>query len=108
MKNVIYQIECKNEWFLFSVSSTAKFGLVYVLTLENAFFRGFILKPMKRGHVFLKHGTRGLQNDPPFARSASFYVTISGNFKRFQYFNFETDFLVNENLFQKTGVPFFS
>ena len=27
------------------------------------------------------------------------------NFKRFQYFNFETDFLENENLFQKTGAP---
>ena len=25
--------------------------------------------------------------------------------KRFQYFNFETDFLENENHFQKTGVP---
>ena len=24
------------------------------------------------------------------------------NFERFQYFNFETDFLENENLFQKT------
>ena len=33
-------------------------------------------------------------------------MTISGNFKRFQYFNFETDFLENENLFQKTEVPF--
>ena len=27
-----------------------------------------------------------------------FYVTISENFKRFQQFNFETDFLENENL----------
>ena len=39
---------------------------------------------------------------------ARFYVTISGNFERFEYFNFETDFLENENLSQKTGVPFFS
>ena len=35
-------------------------------------------------------------------------MTISGNFEFFQYFNFETDFLENENLFQKTGVPFFN
>ena len=28
--------------------------------------------------------------------------------KRFQYFNFETDFLENENYFPKTGVQFFS
>ena len=33
-------------------------------------------------------------------------MTISESFKRFQYFNFETDFLENENLFQKTGVLF--
>ena len=32
-------------------------------------------------------------------------MTISENFKRFQYFNFEKDFLENGNLFQKTGVP---
>ena len=44
------------------------------------------------------------QNIFPFERSAYFYVTISGNFERFQYFNFETDFLENENLFQKTVV----
>ena len=33
-------------------------------------------------------------------------MTISESVKSFQYFNFETDFLKNENLFQKTGVPF--
>ena len=33
-------------------------------------------------------------------------MTISENFEHFQYFNFETDFLENENFFQKTGVPF--
>ena len=42
------------------------------------------------------------QNIFPFKISAYFYVTISGNFERFQYFNFETDFLENEILFQKT------
>ena len=41
---------------------------------------------------------------------ACFYVTISESFKRFQYFNFETNFLEKENLLktEKTGVPFFS
>ena len=33
-------------------------------------------------------------------------MAINENFKRFQYFNFETDFLENENLFYKTGVRF--
>ena len=28
------------------------------------------------------------------------------NFERFQEFNFETEFLENENFFQKTGLPF--
>ena len=28
-------------------------------------------------------------------------MTISGNFERFQYFNFETDFLENEDFFSK-------
>ena len=35
-----------------------------------------------------------------------FYVTISENFERFQYFNFETDFLENENFFQKLEYRF--
>ena len=35
-------------------------------------------------------------------------MTISHSFKRFQYFNFETNLLENGNLFQSTGVPFFS
>ena len=33
-------------------------------------------------------------------------MTITGNFERFQYFEFEPEFLENENIFQKTGVPF--
>ena len=32
---------------------------------------------------------------------ACFYVTISESFKRFQYFNFETNFLENEIFFKK-------
>ena len=37
LKNVIHQIDTKNEWLLLSASFTAKFRLVFVLTLENAF-----------------------------------------------------------------------
>ena len=33
-------------------------------------------------------------------------MTITVNFEGFQYFDFETDFLGNENLFRKTGLPF--
>ena len=34
-------------------------------------------------------------------------VTINRNFEPFEHFNFETDFLENENLFEKTGALFF-
>ena len=61
-----------------------------------------------RGFIFKRGGTRDFQNSPPFERSTCFHVTISGNFERFQYFKFETNSLKKENLFQKTGVPFFS
>ena len=55
-----------------------------------------------------KNGSRYFQYTPPYKRLICFYVTIGRNFECFQYFNFETDFLNNENLFQKTGVAFFS
>ena len=88
LKNVIHQVNSKNEWLLLSVTFTAKLDLVFVLTFEN--------------------GTRDFQNSSPFERSACFYVTICESFELFQYFNFETNFLENENLFPKTGVPLFS
>ena len=68
----------------------------------------FHIQANRKSIVLLKDDTRDFQNSPPFERSACFYVTISENFEHFQYFNFETDFLENENFFQKTGVPFFS
>ena len=37
LKNVIYQIDSKNEWLLLSASFTTKFGLVFAFKLENAF-----------------------------------------------------------------------
>ena len=43
----------------------------------------------------------GFQNNPPFERSTCFYVTITGNSEGFQYFDFKTNFLKNENRFQK-------
>ena len=37
LKNVIHQIDSKHGWLFLSASFTAKFGLVFALTLENAF-----------------------------------------------------------------------
>ena len=53
LRNMIHQIDSKNEWLLLSASFTAKFRLVFVLTLENAFFRVFILMPTERACVLL-------------------------------------------------------
>ena len=99
----------KNEWLLLSVSFTTKFGLVFVLTLENTCSQRFHFKDNRKSisSFFLKNGTIGFQNKPLLERSACFYVTITGNFERFRYFQFKTDFLENENFFQKTGVLFF-
>ena len=106
LKNVIHQTDSKNEWLLLSSKFMEKCGLVSVLTLENAVFRGFILKQTERVYVLLTKSTRYFQNSPPFKILACFCMTISRNFERFQYFNFKTDFL--EIPFQKTGVPFLS
>ena len=86
-----------------------KIWVGFVLTLENAFSQRFHFEANRKSiDSSKKNGARDFQDNPPFKRSACFYVTISGNFDRFQYFNFEPDFLENENLFQKTVVPFFS
>ena len=78
MKDLIHQRESKNEWLLLSATFMVKFGLVFVLTLENAL---------------------RLRDEP---------VTISGNSERFEYLNFVTYFLKKKKLFQKTGVVFLS
>ena len=36
-ENMTHQIESKNDWLLLSVTFTAKFELVFVLTFKNAF-----------------------------------------------------------------------
>ena len=69
--------------------------------METPFLRSFILKPTERVHGLLKDCARVFQNSPTFEKSACFYVIISGNFERFQYFDFETNFLKNKKPFQK-------
>ena len=99
---MIHQIDSKNEWLLLSITFAVKLDLVFVLTLENAFSESFHFKANRNSMDSSKNGTRDFQNSPPFERWACFYVTTSESLKRFQYFNFETNFLENENLFQKT------
>ena len=84
---------------LFSGRFAAKFELLFVSTWKTLFLRGSILKPTERTEAFLKSGTRDFQSSLPFEKSACFYVAVSENFERFRFFNFETNFLVKENLF---------
>ena len=58
MKNAIHQIDNKNGWLLLSASFTAKLGLVYVLTLENAFSKWFYFQANRKSIGSLKNGTR--------------------------------------------------
>ena len=59
---MIHQVDSKNEWLLLSASFMAKFGLDFVVTLGNAFFRGFILKSTEKALILLKNGTKDFQN----------------------------------------------
>ena len=70
------------------------------------FLRVLILQPTKRTEVLLKNGTRDFQNSSPFERLACFYLTISESFKRFQYFDFEANFLETKTLFKKLEYRF--
>ena len=92
-------MDSKNEWLLLSVTLTEKLELVFVLTFENTFCYSFFLKPTERAQVLLKSSTTDFQNSPLFEKLACFYVTINESFKRFQFFNFETNSLENENFF---------
>ena len=66
---------------------------------KTLFLRGFTLNPTEKAKFFQKNGTTDFQNSPPFEVSTYFYVTITGNFESFQYF--EISFLKNENLSHK-------
>ena len=48
LKNVIHQIDSKNEWLLLSVTFTVKLELVFVLTFENAFSWSFHFKANRK------------------------------------------------------------
>ena len=95
------KVDSENEQLLLSASFTAKFQLVFALTLENDFSQRFHFKANKNSVGSSKNGTWDFQNSSLFERSTCFYVTISGNFERFQYFNFETLTFWKTNIFFK-------
>ena len=106
LKNLIHQIDSKTEWFLLSASFTAKFELVFVLTLENAFSQRIHFEANRKSTGFLRNGTRNFLNSPPFERSACFSATICENLERFQYFNLKQIFQKTKTFFRKLEYPF--
>ena len=54
--------DSKNGWLLLSASFTAKFGLVFVLTLENAFSYMFNFQANRKSIGSSENSTRDFQN----------------------------------------------
>ena len=76
----------------------AKIRLGFCLNTGKRYFlasllSGFSFKPTERVQVLLKNCTRDFLNRPPLERSACFHVTITGDFERFQCFNFQLKIL---------------
>ena len=87
-----HQIDGKNRWLLLSARFMAKFVLVFILTLENTFSQMFHFKANKESIDASKKQVLGIFKIALRLRDwACFFVTITGNCERFQYFNFETD-----------------
>ena len=87
LNQVIHQIDRKGTNAPLSKFET-EFELVSVLTQENALSLALKLTEGAQGHLenANRHKQAKNQNRPPFERSACAYVTVNGNFERFQYF----------------------
>ena len=82
----------RNGWLLLSTNFTSKCGLVFVLTGENANLQRFDFKANRKSIGSSKKQYQRFLSSP-FKRSAYFHMTITGNFERFYYSNYETSFL---------------
>ena len=92
-KKVIHQIDSK-KWI---VAPFSKFyGRIWVgfcLNTGNNFFLEVLRST--------KNGTRDFQNGHPFKRSTFFYLTISGNFERFQHLTLKQILWKTKTFFKK-------
>ena len=107
---MIHLIDCLFEMNGCSVQQVySKISVGFCLNTGKCFLLDVSFKNQQKEHKFFKKTVLGIYNMALRFRDQStcFNVTISGDFERFQYFNFETSFLENEILFQKTGVHFF-
>ena len=82
---------------------TAKFELAFIKTLENTFSLRFRFKITRKSI----DSSRDFQNSSPFNRSACFYLTISGNYEHFLYFQkTEYRFLVESTKIENASFPY--
>ena len=100
MKKFIHQIDIK--W---TVAPFSKFdGKTWVGFCLNTGKQFFHFQANRNNLGPSKNYTRDFQNSSPFEISACFNVTITGDFERFQYFNFETILLKRKPFSQKVCV----
>ena len=92
----VWKMYSNNEWLLFSASFRAKYWLIFFL--EVLFQSQQSIGSFKKQLVILKILL--------FLRNRHVFMQQSLSFKCFQYFNFETNFLKDDKLFQKAGIPF--
>ena len=64
LKIVIHQIGSQNRWLLLSASFTAKFGLVFVSTLETAFSQSFHSQANRKSVCSSKKRYQGFSKQP--------------------------------------------
>ena len=89
-----YQIDRK--W---TVAHFRKFyNKIWVVFFQEKAFCRFYFQAKRTSIGSFKNGTRDFQKSPLFERPTCFYVVMTENFERFQYFNFETSFQKNKNL----------
>ena len=60
---MIHQIDMKNEWLLLSANFTTKFGLVFILLLENTFSQRFHFKANRKCISSYKNGNKDFKNE---------------------------------------------
>ena len=77
---------------------TAKFGLVFALTLENAFSQRFHFQANRKSIGSSKKRYQGFSKQPSVGEIS---MVLCQNFEHFQYFNFEADLQKKTNLFSK-------
>ena len=95
----------KNDRLLILESFLRKFVLVFILTQKNALSWRFQFKANRKSIGSSEKRYKELSKQPSVWEIGM--LLCNNSWKCFQYSNFEKTFLKSENLFKKTGEPFF-